>query len=122
VSKSPLANFEADPFSGRGGIALFSNFRKCGLKYQMNCNKYSPNELAGLFVIYMAILLLIYSKIHAVLVELYPKWSSFHQKWKKCTQITGKGHHFWSQAVGGIVYQYYKECICQLPAQGMQIW
>jgi hypothetical protein len=103
VSKSPLANFKVDPSSGRGGIALFSNFRKCGLKYQMNCNKYSSNELASLFLIYLAILLPIHSEIHTVF-----KWSLFHQKWKKRTQITGKAHHFWPKAVGGIVYQYYK--------------
>ena len=45
-------------------IALFGNFKKCGLKYHLNCINYGQSKLVNLFVITIAILLPIFSLIH----------------------------------------------------------
>jgi len=36
--------FGADPTTGREGIAIFSNFRKCALKHHQDCIKYGKTE------------------------------------------------------------------------------
>jgi len=74
VSGHPLIKFEADPSTGRAErIALYGNFRKCGLKYHLKCINYGQSKLVDLFVITMAICMPNLIKVYALLVELLPK-------------------------------------------------
>jgi hypothetical protein len=71
MSGCPVFCFQGNPSMGRREIALFGNFRKCGLKYHLNCFSYGKIELVTLLVNVIAMFAPIYSQRHAVLVVLF---------------------------------------------------
>ena len=62
------------------GISIYSNFRKCGLKYHLNWSMYGTIELMDLFITHMAMFLLNCSQYHFILQVLFPKWWFYYQK------------------------------------------
>jgi len=64
-----------------------------------------PNQVGGfVFFITMAIWMQNIIQIYILLIELFYKWYSSYQKWKKRTKITQKVLHLWSKTAIGIVY------------------
>jgi hypothetical protein len=70
-------------------IAIYSNSRKCGLQYHLNCINYGKIELVTLLVNVPAIFPPIYSQAHAVLMVLFsilPNLEKAHSNNRKRAQ------------------------------------